>query len=791
MNACCPATPEIIGVRHHSPACARLVAARIRALRPAHVLIEGPADFNERLAELYLPHQPPLAIFSYLCGESRYSASWSPLAEHSPEWQALQVAREVGAQPRFIDLPAWHTAFVDTPNRYADVTEEQHDARARAYEAELARRTGVEGRDALWDHLFEDEAAVDELAPQLRTYFHLLRGDDPGSAGNQARELMMARWIAWAMARRDGPVLVVCGGYHAPALEQLWPTLPSGKQPAVPAPAPESADTDGTPDMPRFGSFLVPYTFKRLDALTGYASGMPSPAWRQWVWEHGNRKAGELALQGIVRRLRERKLPVSTADLKGVHLRTLALSHLRGHRQPLRNDWLDALAGALLKDGLEAPLPWSYDGPLLPGTDPQLVEMMDVLAGDSRGRLAPGTPQPPLVQDVSEELHKHAIRLQGQLQVDLLSPAGRPQSRILHRLRLLAIPGIQRSAGPDSALAGATRETWQLAQPLEQSAALIEAGAYGPTLREAATARLEELLRQSADDIGQLVKLLDLAAWAGLQPLSRRLLADLAAAVAREARFEVLAPALRTLFVLYRHGQHLEMSDAEVLRTLLESGFDRALWLLEPAARLAPAERQAHLNGQIALCELACTSLAAASPADAVTPLHLSPQRAIAVWQRKAAQPEADPASRGAALGALIRCAQPVDDSALHLLADMSAASLGDALAGLLALAREQLAHNDEFIAGLDRLLQGLNDVDFIQALPGLRDALGWLPTLERARLADAVLELHQARHLPRRSLTAPLGDSATALANAARIERQALARLAQWGIQPLEEIDP
>jgi hypothetical protein len=53
------------------------------------------------------------------------------------------------------------------------------------------------------------------------------------------------------------------------------------------------------------------------------------------------------------------------------------------------------------------------------------------------------------------------------------------------------------------------------------------------------------------------------------------------------------------------------------------------------------------------------------------------------------------------------------------------------------------------------------------------------------------VLELHQARHLPRRSLTAPLADSATALANAARIERQALARLAQWGIQPLEESDP
>ena len=79
-------------VRHHSPACARLVAQRIHALRPAHVLIEGPADFNARLDELHLPHRLPVAIYSYLCGDDMHRGSWSPLAEHSPEWQALQAA---------------------------------------------------------------------------------------------------------------------------------------------------------------------------------------------------------------------------------------------------------------------------------------------------------------------------------------------------------------------------------------------------------------------------------------------------------------------------------------------------------------------------------------------------------------------------------------------------------------------------------------------------------------------------------------------------------------------------
>ena len=36
--------PVFVGVRHHSPACARLVAHELRRLRPRLVLVEGPSD---------------------------------------------------------------------------------------------------------------------------------------------------------------------------------------------------------------------------------------------------------------------------------------------------------------------------------------------------------------------------------------------------------------------------------------------------------------------------------------------------------------------------------------------------------------------------------------------------------------------------------------------------------------------------------------------------------------------------------------------------------------------------
>ncbi|WP_035698678.1 DUF5682 family protein, partial [Glycomyces tenuis] len=80
---------HVIGVRHHSPACARLVADTVDRLRPAHVLIEGPADFNDRLGELALAHTPPIAIYSYMAAGGAARRSWSPLCDYSPEWLAL------------------------------------------------------------------------------------------------------------------------------------------------------------------------------------------------------------------------------------------------------------------------------------------------------------------------------------------------------------------------------------------------------------------------------------------------------------------------------------------------------------------------------------------------------------------------------------------------------------------------------------------------------------------------------------------------------------------------------
>ncbi|OBG50770.1 hypothetical protein A5669_27550 [Mycolicibacterium fortuitum] len=759
--------PRIIGVRHHSPSCARVVVAEIERLRPAHVLIEGPCDFNGRIDELDAGHRLPIAIYSYLSAPGVHRGSWSPLAEHSPEWQALRAGRRVGAQLRFIDLPAWHDAFAEFTNRYADDPDEASEHRAADYTASVARELGIDSRDALWDHLFESEVDPAVAAQRLSAWFTGLRGEDPGSTGNAAREDLMARWIAWAVRRDEGPVVVVCGGYHAPALAKLWARLPpTDTPPAVPVPSTDS----------RHGSYLVPFSFRQLDAFTGYASGMPSPSYYQWIWEDGIAAAGRQLLHRTRDRLRNRKLPVSTASLQNVYTHAHGLARLRGHEVPLRCDWLDSVAACWVTDALEVPLPWSYPGPLAPGTDPVLVEVMDVLSGDQVGALAAGTPQPPLVAAVAAELTAHDLPETGEVSLDLLSDNDRRRSRVLHRLALLGIPGTQRRAGPRWALDAGRNpgEQWYLSDPPARLAALIEAGAWGATLLDAARNKWGSTI--SGPDIGvaELAAAVDAAAAAGLGSVQADVIGRLRATVAAETDLGALGAALRALLPLARTPHLLGLDDVPGCLDAVEAIADRAVWLLEPPAALAPAQIDGHLRLMIGLRDLVRAQLFATMD-----------DRIVAVLHRKAASHRSDPASRGAALGAVISLGSAADADPLAILGSVSVTRLGDALAGLLALAREELISDAGFVAGLDGLISGLPGDDFVGALPALRAAFAWLPPRERGDVADAVLELHGATDVSRRVLLRRLDVDPQAVAEAAADERRAVERLQSWGVWP------
>ncbi|MEW9533098.1 DUF5682 family protein [Microbispora sp. NPDC049125] len=703
-------TVTFLGVRHHSPACARLVADTIRSVRPAYVLVEGPADMNHRMGELLLGHELPIAVYTGYRDPERRHGSWTPLCDYSPEWTALTAGRDTGAELRFIDLPAWHPALAEVRNRYADAEIRYSEVTGR-----LCRTFAVDNVDALWDHLFEIEPAGG-LAERLAAYFDLVRGDTRTGPDDMAREAYMAQWIRAAVADAgDRPVVVVTGGFHRPALIRLaeqgdrsWPEVPRPPSDAV------------------VGSYLVPYSFRRLDAFDGYQSGMPSPGYYQHLWESGPAEAARRLTEAVTARLRARRQPVSTADLIAARATADGIALMRGHPHPARVDVLDGLAGALVSEALETPLPWSARGPLRAGSHPVIVEMIAALNGDRVGRLHHSTPLPPLVHAVLAVLGGP-----GEERLDLAEDAGRERSRLLHRLRVLRIPGVVRTSGPRPGGGTELVERWTLTEPDDRLPALIEAGGYGVAPQEAAAAALAE--RIPGADLDQLAGVLFDTALCGIGELAGQVLDDLARAVGAAADLGSLGRTLTVALAMWRHDDLFHTGGGTTVGTVVQAATRRALWLAEGVrGGPAPADLQ-RIDAMTAVRD----ALRNAGPS-----LGLDIRAALGVADRIAACQDVPPDLRGAALGLgwSLRGTAPADP-ARAVRGAFVPASAGDWLAGLFALAREEVLHTAGMLELLDELVGEMTDHDFLVALPALRQAFGFFPPRERHLIATRLVE--------------------------------------------------
>ncbi|MFB9302352.1 DUF5682 family protein, partial [Kibdelosporangium philippinense] len=78
--------------------------------------------------------------------------------------------------------------------------------------------------------------------------------------------------------------------------------------------------------------------------------------------------------------------------------------------------------------------------------------------------------------------------------------------------------------------------------------------------------------------------------------------------------------------------------------------------------------------------------------------------------------------------------------------------TLGDWLAGLFALAREDVLRSDHVVGVLDELVHAMTEFDFLVALPALRLAFAYFPPLEREAIAERVLA-HRGKSGSARSL--------------------------------------
>ena len=129
-------TLRYYGIRHHGPGCARALKAALTAQAPDVILLEGPPEADTLAALVADPEmRPPVALLVYPVDGPQHGVFY-PLAEFSPEWQALQHAQAQQVPLWFMDLPPTHG--------FAEAIAEEAAAKA----AELASAAAKEAEAA-------------------------------------------------------------------------------------------------------------------------------------------------------------------------------------------------------------------------------------------------------------------------------------------------------------------------------------------------------------------------------------------------------------------------------------------------------------------------------------------------------------------------------------------------------------------------------------------------------------------------------------------------------------------
>ncbi|KAF1072122.1 MAG: hypothetical protein GAK45_00300 [Pseudomonas citronellolis] len=489
-------------LRHHSPACALALRAQLAEVRPAAVLIEGPADFQPLIPALLDERcRPPVAILSQHrpASDAPIRSAFFPFCEYSPEWQALREGQRLGAELAFIDLP-WADAAHEPTQDSRNLMAERYLAHSRYLNA-LAREAHCRDHDELWEHLFElrPRAALDDWRRLFSDAFawcsmaRLDYEDDVLAAeGSLAREAHMLACIADWRARVDGPLVIVTGGFHTLNLVEA---LAAGQPPAAPSSTGPAAQ-----------AWLIRYGFERLDALNGYASGMPSPAYYQHVWDallgspddsQARQRIAVQLLSHIAAQTRERQLAdnLSFSSVSVAATQAAGLAALRGHPGPGRYDLLDALHSCFVKGSLDD------------GQAAFLAAIKDHLGGHRLGEVPPSSLAPPLVEEARRQAIAHRLEIGDSLprrsRLDLYrKPRHRARSRFLQLMGYLGCGFARHLGGPDFINGTALDllfEEWEYAWTPTVEARLIDCAQNAGSLREAAVLQLLDEERALAE----------------------------------------------------------------------------------------------------------------------------------------------------------------------------------------------------------------------------------------------------------------------------------------------------
>ncbi|MHA7773784.1 DUF5682 family protein [Roseibium sp. M-1] len=709
------------GIRHHGPGSARRLLEALEELRPVEVLVEGPADLSTLLPLLANPAmKPPVALLAYPADQPEKAVFW-PFADFSPEYQAVLWAVRNNVPVRFIDLPtAWHFGEAEAPQADEDETGTDPAAEAAEDLAEpaeekrlrrdpvgvLAEAAGYLDGESWWQDVIEENPAPGPVFEAVADAMAALRERVNRLPSREAsREAHMRLEIGKSQKLADGPLAVVCGAWHVPALQARHSAKDDRALLKV---APKA----------RISATWVPWTSPRLAFSSGYGAGVAAPGWCQHLWQTPGADKTTRWVAKIAGALRRQGHIVSTASLIETERLAVSLAAVRGRPQPGFEELRDAAISCLCFGNS---LTWA-------------TVSNELLIGSQTGEIPDDVPMAPLLEDLQRQQKKARLKpeaLERELTLDLRSDSGLFRSTLLHRLSLLSVPWGQ-PLDPGRSR-GTFRERWLLRWEPEYAVQLVENLIFGATIEQAATGKISAELRD-CHALGPLADLVYNAMTAQLPEAASDGIRLLGKRAGQTSDCGELLTALPALADILRYGAARDI-DTVQLGNLFERIATQAALALPYAVRGLDREASQKMRQRLQAADGAVTLL------DDRPDLHGMWQTAL---QTIVGEPNANRLISGLAARLLYEADLLPSEAAVELLARMltPGTAVDDAaafFAGFLEGAGQRLLYDAGLRGCVDDWLLGLDEEVFTEFLPLFRRVFSNMDKTERRRLMDTL----------------------------------------------------
>lgn len=725
-------TIHVFGIRHHGSGSARSLRQALEELQPDTILIEGPPDAEPLLSLVASSAmEPPVALLIYQPDKPQESVYY-PFAVFSPEWQAIQYGLSNNIPVRFMDLPQTHRFALKANGdngknlqRDSPPPEETEILDPNQFNLNqitpdplglLAEAAGYSDGERWWEHMVETRTNSVDLFAAILEAMTAVRQELPPMENpmETLREAYMRKTIRAAQKSGFERIAVVCGAWHAPALSQM----PLAKE--------DTALLKGLPKT-KVEVTWVPWTYGRLAYSSGYGAGIESPGWYHHLWQGGTKENSNSQssnenvtiswMTRVARLLREQDLDASSAHVIEAVRLAESLAALRNRPLPGLPE-LNEATQTVLCFGSNLPMQLIHD---------------KLIVGECLGKVPEETPMVPLQKDLTQQQKRLRMRPEATektYDLDLRKENDLARSHLLHRLNLLDIPWgkFQQSYGKK----GTFHEYWNLLWHPEFAVNLIEAGIWGNTIRDAATAKACDRAN-NAEELPVLTNLLDKVILSDLPDAVSHLMSCLENAAALASDVTHLMAALPPLANVMRYG-NVRQTDTTMISHVVDGlvariciGLPSACTSLDDDAAVAMYENLMKVNSAIAL---------------------LQNQEYFNSWQQVLTQMLDYPNLHGLIAG---RCCRLLLDGGVFE-ANESARRMGLALSaateppqaaawveGFLKGSGLLVLHDDNLWQVLDDWVTQLPEEMFINLLPLLRRTFATFTQPERRQMGERV----------------------------------------------------